>query len=107
MDKTPVFWTTKDGRKMNVDDMDDNHVRNAFKMLLRKIDAMEKKIAKTKEQNFFTLHGEMAIASIEDQVNDDLMDETDEYLGLCMKFHGVYEDGPGEIGYNAGEFYKD
>lgn len=32
-----LYWTTKTGVVMNVDDMDDNHVRNAFKMLLRKI----------------------------------------------------------------------
>jgi len=37
--KEPVYWTTKDGTKMNVDDMDDNHVRNAFKMVLRKVNA--------------------------------------------------------------------
>ena len=28
-------WTTKDGRVMNVDDMDNAHVRNAFKMLIK------------------------------------------------------------------------
>ena len=33
----PIYWTTKNGVKMNVDDMDENHVRNAFKMLLSKI----------------------------------------------------------------------
>ena len=33
-----VYWTTKDGKKMNVDDMDDKHVRNAFKMVLRNIE---------------------------------------------------------------------
>ncbi len=35
MNKETLYWTTKDGRRLNVDDMDDNHVRNAFKMLIR------------------------------------------------------------------------
>ena len=34
-----VYWKTKDGRVMDVDDMSDTHVRNAFKMLLRKLAA--------------------------------------------------------------------
>ena len=38
-----IYWTTKDGTKMNVDDMDDNHVRNAFKMVLRNIKALQEK----------------------------------------------------------------
>ena len=33
--KQPVYWTTKSGLKINVDDMDENHVRNAFKMLIK------------------------------------------------------------------------
>lgn len=32
-----IYWKTKDGRIINVDDMDETHVRNAFKMLLRKL----------------------------------------------------------------------
>ena len=35
MSKEAVYWKTKDGHRINVDDMDDNHVRNAFKMLIR------------------------------------------------------------------------
>jgi hypothetical protein len=30
-----LYWTTKTGVVIHVDDMDDNHVRNALKMLLR------------------------------------------------------------------------
>lgn len=42
MSKEPVYWITKDGTKMNVDDMTDNHVRNAFKLLLRRLEAVRK-----------------------------------------------------------------
>lgn len=32
-----VYWTTKDGRKLDVDSMDEQHVRNVLKMLLRQM----------------------------------------------------------------------
>ena len=44
MSKETLYWTTKDGRKLNVDDMDDNHVRNAFKVLLRKLQNLKNAI---------------------------------------------------------------
>jgi len=49
-----IYWTTKTGVEMNVDDMDDNHVRNAFKMLLRNINALKAKSTP------FQLNGDMA-----------------------------------------------
>ncbi len=55
-----VFWTTKDGTKMNVDDMDDNHVRNAFKMLLRNIERLEQKARAKKRADFLIPNGEIA-----------------------------------------------
>jgi hypothetical protein len=35
MDKDKVYWTMKNGQKIDVDDMDENHLRNTLKMLLR------------------------------------------------------------------------
>jgi hypothetical protein len=36
MDKnTPVYWTMRDGKKINVDDMDINHLRNTLKLIIR------------------------------------------------------------------------
>ena len=32
------YWTTKDGRKIDVDEMSTDHLRNALKMILRNID---------------------------------------------------------------------
>lgn len=40
----PVYWTTAEGKKLNVDDMDDRHVRNAFKLLLRRIESYNAQI---------------------------------------------------------------
>jgi hypothetical protein len=53
MDK--LTWTTKDDRVLDVDNMSDTHVRNAFKMLLRSIIA-----TKAQKVNNFKLNGDMA-----------------------------------------------
>lgn len=41
------YWTTKDGRKIDVDDMDIDHLRNTLKMILRNI---QNKKVKPKKQ---------------------------------------------------------
>ena len=47
----------RNGKLISVDDMDNNHVRNAFKMLLRNLQKLQQKQV-TKEE--FTLNGDMA-----------------------------------------------
>lgn len=49
-----VYWKMRNGKLINVDDMDNNHVRNAFKMLLRNRQKMKK------QSHHFTLNGDMA-----------------------------------------------
>lgn len=49
------IWTTKEGKKINVDDMDINHLRNSLKMCMRNIKALRNQ-AKPK----FQVHGEIA-----------------------------------------------
>jgi hypothetical protein len=34
-DKEIVYWKTKDGKLVSVDDMDTNHLKNAFKHLIK------------------------------------------------------------------------
>lgn len=68
--KEPVYWTTKDGIKMNVDDMDDNHVRNAFKMLLRNIVNAEAKAKEKKIREFFP-NGDIAQMMVDQEVDED------------------------------------
>lgn len=75
-----LTWTTKDGRVLDVDDMSDTHVRNAFKMLLRSILA-----AKARKVDNFKLNGDMAdefnnsYPADEDDAYDMLL-ETDYYF---------------------------
>ena len=75
-----LTWTTKDGRVLDVDDMSDTHVRNAFKMLLRSI-----LTAKARKVDNFQLNGDMAqefnnsYPADEDDAYDMLL-ETDHYF---------------------------
>ena len=53
------FWTTKTGQKIDVDLMDENHLRSTLKMILRNIEnaqAKEREIRKTR----FKLNGDIA-----------------------------------------------
>ena len=53
------YWTTKTGQKIDVDLMDENHLRNTLKMILRNIEnaeAKEREIRKTR----FKLNGDIA-----------------------------------------------
>ena len=70
-----IYWTTKTGVVINVDDMDDNHVRNAFKMLLRNINALKAKSTP------FQLNGDMAQLFNDSYFEDeDAEDSEDKYL---------------------------
>ena len=67
MNNKDYYWITKDGKKINVDDMDVNHLRNTLKMIIRNIEAVEKK---NKSKFKFELHGDIAqdhIAQMEDE----------------------------------------
>ena len=87
--KEPVYWTTRDGVKMNVDDMDNTHIRNAFKMLIKQVEQFRKGIAQLeaqerakKEVARFQIHGEIAREHIEQEILNELMgDELDELYG--------------------------
>jgi len=50
-----VYWTMKNGQKINVDDMDINHLRNTLKMII-KSRTKTRKIIKPE----FKLYGDIA-----------------------------------------------
>ena len=56
-----VYWTMKNGQQIDVDLMDENHLRNTLKMILRN----RQKVVVTKPK--FTLNGDMA-----QSFNDDM-----------------------------------
>jgi predicted transcriptional regulator len=69
----PVYWTTKSGVVMNVDDMDDTHVRNTLKMLLRKIQSPRKRNTE------FKINGDMAQSSIDDAISYEMWEELNDH----------------------------
>ena len=64
-----LYWTTKTGVVMNVDDMDDNHVRNAFKMLLRKI--------QSRPRPQFKINGDIANMMIDNAIYEEMMEDNE------------------------------
>jgi len=69
-----VYWTMRNGNKIDIDEMDINHLRNTIKMLVRNTE--KKKQAKPK----FTINGEIAQEMILNEwVNELIGDELDEY----------------------------
>lgn len=47
-----IYWTMRDGKKISVDDMDINHLRNTLKMLIR--------AKRAQSVPKFQVHGEIA-----------------------------------------------
>jgi mannitol-specific phosphotransferase system IIBC component len=54
------YWTMKNGQKINVDDMDINHLRNTLKLIMRRADAKAKAIVAAKAKSTFRLRGDIA-----------------------------------------------
>lgn len=70
-----VYWTMKDGTKINVDDMSIEHLRNTLKMILRNIDnAITKTKLEAKKSKEIVLNGEMA-----QDFNETYFGEEDDY----------------------------
>jgi bisphosphoglycerate-independent phosphoglycerate mutase (AlkP superfamily) len=73
-DKEIVYWKTKDGKLVSVDDMDTNHLKNAFKHLIKhhsnvvhqandiieKYNALVRKRRIERGEASFNLNGDMA-----------------------------------------------
>ena len=53
------YWTTKTGQKIDVDLMDENHLRSTLKMILRNIENVESKEREIRKTRF-KLNGDIA-----------------------------------------------
>ncbi len=72
--REPIYWTTKEGKRILVDDMTESHAKNTLKMILR-----NRQNALLKSKHEFKLNGDMAnqfIESYYEDEDDDLHDET-------------------------------
>lgn len=70
----PVYWTMRNGQKINVDDMEVNHLRNTLKMIIRN---NQSKKSKPQLSNIERRFQEAEIEAEYQQMLDDLAYEYD------------------------------
>lgn len=75
MTKEKIYWKMRNGNLISVDDMDENHLRNVLKIVLKNRQTVIKQIVKSKRQSF-TLHGDMANEFNSSQYDDNEYDES-------------------------------
>jgi hypothetical protein len=56
--KEIVYWKTKDGKKVSIDDMDTNHLKNVLKMIVNNSNKHRLKVLSQKHK--FKLNGDIA-----------------------------------------------
>ena len=92
MSNQPVFWKMRNGKLISVDDMDINHLRNAFKHLIKHhqnvvqqaneiVDQYNALVRKRKAERgsaSFNLNGDMANEFHESYMSDEDDDRFDE-----------------------------
>lgn len=92
MSNQPVFWKMRNGKLISVDDMDINHLRNAFKHLIKhhqnvvqqaneivdKYNALVRKRKAERGSASFNLNGDMANEFHESYMSDEDDDRFDE-----------------------------
>lgn len=78
MNPNAVYWTTKSGEKVDIDQMDIQHLRNTLKMIVRNKQANTPKTAqKSRRLNYFTLNGEMAQMMVDDAISAEMEEAFD------------------------------
>lgn len=70
-----VYWTMKNGQKIDVDTMDIQHLRNTLKMLIK-----AKRTVTTPIKPKFEIHGEMAQNFLEQMIEEDYYDPRDDWF---------------------------
>ena len=70
-----VYWTMKNGQKIDVDTMDIQHLRNTLKMLIK-----AKRAQSTPVKPKFEIHGEMAQNFLEQMIEEDYYDPRDDWF---------------------------
>lgn len=79
--KQEVKWTTKDGKVMLVDDMTEQHAKNALKMMIRRFEELRiiiKKEVIDKQKPKFELNGDIA----QDHVDQMMLHEYEQDMGI-------------------------
>jgi hypothetical protein len=75
-----VYWTMRNGEKINVNDMDEKHLRNTLKLILRSMDAVNKK-HQPKPQPL-RLHGDIAQSHFDMMMDNEYANDMDYNQGF-------------------------
>jgi hypothetical protein len=70
-----VYWKQRNGKLIDIDNMDINHLKNTLKLVLRNRETVVKQILKSKRTNFM-LHGDMANEFNSSQYDDNEIDDS-------------------------------
>ena len=62
-----VYWTMRNGQKIDVDTMDIQHLRNTLKMIIRN----KQRVITAPVKPKFQIHGEMAQNFLEQMIEED------------------------------------
>ena len=76
MKKEKVYWKMRNGNLIDIDDMDENHLRNTLKLVLRNRETVIKRIVESKSKRKFKLQGDMANEFNSSQYENDEYDES-------------------------------
>jgi hypothetical protein len=70
-----VYWTMKNGQKIDVDTMDIQHLRNTLKMIIK-----NQVRVNVSPKPKFEIHGEMAQNFLEQMIEEDYYDPRDDWF---------------------------
>lgn len=76
MTKEKIYWKMRNGNLISVDDMDEEHLRNTLKLVLRNRETVIKRIVESKNKRKFKLQGDMAAEFNSSQYENDEYDES-------------------------------
>jgi hypothetical protein len=74
-----VYWIMKDGKKISIDDMDINHLRNSLKMVVRGLERLKQQKKSTRK---FELKGDISQDHFDTMMDMEWADEMNYYQGL-------------------------
>jgi len=77
-----VYWTMKDGKKISIDDMDINHLKNSLKMVVRGFEILQKEEQKKKSQPKFELKGDIAQDQFDMMMDNEYDNDMDYNQGI-------------------------
>jgi hypothetical protein len=74
-----IYWTMANGNKINVDDMDEKHLRNTLKLILRSLKVKPKK---QEPKHYSGLRGDIAQDHFDTMMDMEYANDMDYFQGL-------------------------